>query len=226
MSDFRETYISPMEIKRAGSCINEDCQSTKHPKSIPAPEQPLEKRVFHQATVAAALLLCASALRAGAIPDASNVTDVVLTAITDQSLLDDNLGKLSFVSTLFPEAVLVFGEQKPSHFLLPVNSNDVIHAWTENEPYTSWSSIDRDVVAPEDGEVLGVYHGNNNEKLVEIRGVSGYSWLYGNLEEVYVTIGESVSHGTIIGHVLNDADIVFEVRQNGRSLDPQIWLGK
>lgn len=59
--------------------------------------------------VAAALVLCAVAVRSGEWTDAQ-WTDTVLTAATGDMLLDDQLGKLTFVSSLFPEATLVFGE--------------------------------------------------------------------------------------------------------------------
>ena len=60
-------------------------------------------------SVAAALVICAVAVRSGSLENA-DWSDAVLTAATGDTLLDDQLGKLTFVSSLFPEATLVFGE--------------------------------------------------------------------------------------------------------------------
>ena len=80
--------------------------------------------------VASALVLCTVALRSGAIPAASTMTDAVLAAATGDSLLDDSLGKLSFISAIFPEATLVFGETIQESLAVPVSGGSVVHAWS------------------------------------------------------------------------------------------------
>ncbi len=175
--------------------------------------------------VAAALVLCAVTLRTGAIPPVSNAADAVLTAATDRSLLDDQLGKLSFVSALFPEAVLVFGEQTQP-LTQPVSGGTVVHAWSSAEPYTSWRTGSREVRAAASGEVIGVYHGNGAERLVQVSGEDGLSCLYGNLAEVAVQTGDRVLTGDVLGTLLQGADCVFEVRRDGISVDPARYLGR
>lgn len=175
--------------------------------------------------VAAALVLCAVMLRTGAIPPVSDAADAVLTAATDRSLLDDQLGKLSFVSALFPEAVLVFGEQTQS-LAQPVSGGTVVHAWSEAEPYTSWRTGSRQVCAAASGEVIGVYHANGAERLVQVLGEDGLACLYGNLEEVAVQTGDRVLTGDTLGTLLQGEDCVFEVRRDGISVDPARYLGR
>lgn len=175
--------------------------------------------------VAAALVLCAVALKSGALPGASNAVDAVLTAATDESLLDDHLGKLSFVSTLFPEATLVFGERQDDGLILPVAGGTVVHVWSSSEPYMSWRASTRQVYAAGSGTVMGVYHGEDEERLIHIMGENGLSCLYGNVEEAQVQVGESVSAGDVLGTLLEDCDCVFEVRQDGVSVDPADYLG-
>ena len=177
-------------------------------------------------TMASVLVLCAVTLRSGALPPLSDVTDAVLTAATDDSLLDDQLGKLSFVSTLFPEATLVFGESRRSELSMPVSGGVVVHAWSQAEPYMSWRTDNDRVTAAADGEVIGVYHGNGEERLVQVMGDSGIACLYGNLAEVSVQTGDAVRAGDLLGTLLNGAEAVFEVRRDGMSIDPALFWGQ
>lgn len=173
--------------------------------------------------VAASLVICALALRQGALPGLEGTVDAVMTAVSSDTLLNDKLGKLSFVSSLFPEATLVFGEQR-AELSMPVSGGMVVHAWSEGEPYISWRS-DSDVVkASADGEVIGVYHGNGDERLVQVLGSDGIACLYGNMGEISVQTGDVVQAGEVIGTVMQGADLVLEVRQNGYSVDPALFL--
>ena len=104
-----ETHVSSVRIRRRdhGSV----CQETKSQVEWIEPEKKrIGESFYKNIAVASALVLCAVTLRTGAIPPLNDAADAVLTAATDQSLLDEQLGKLSFVSALFPEATLVFGE--------------------------------------------------------------------------------------------------------------------
>lgn len=181
------------------------------------------ERFLRNLAVASALVLCAVTLRTGAIPPLNDAADVVLTAATDQSLLDDQLGKLSFVSALFPEAVLVFGESN-AELTMPVSGGVVVHAWSEAEPYMSWRTDQTSVTASADGEVIGVYHGNGEERLVQVMGNDGLSCVYGNLREVSVQTGDAVTVGDVIGTLLTGEDFVLEVRRDGKSVDPALYL--
>lgn len=175
--------------------------------------------------VAAALVLCAITLKSGALPAMTQAADTVLNAVTDESLLDDHLGKLSFVSTLFPEATLVFGESREGELILPVSGGTVVHAWSSSEPYMSWRTASRQVYAAGSGTVMGIYHGENEERLIQVMGENGLSCLYGNLQEAQVQVGEQIGAGDMLGTLLPDCDCVFEVRMDGVSIDPADYLG-
>ena len=199
----------------------------KVPQRIEWEEPPNRSRgeaFMKNLAVSGALVLCAVTLRAGAIPPLSQTADVVLTAATDHSLLDDQLGKLSFVSALFPEAVLVFGEQNQEALSLEIDASNVVHAWSPQEPYTVWQAQDELVVSACDGEVIGIYHGNGDERLVQVMSPEGIACLYGNLQHVRVEIGDSVNTGTIIGTLKEGENCVLEVRQDGRSIDPSPYM--
>ena len=226
MPQIRETRVSAMRV-RQGSLSAEPPEA--RPLEVDWKETPRKhraERFVKNLSVAAALVLCAVALRTGAVPALDKTTDAVMTAATDQSLLDEQLGKLSFVSALFPEAVLVFGESATSQLDLPVSAGTVIHAWSEAEPYMSWRTNATSVTASSDGEVIGVYHGNGDERLVQIAGYDGLSCLYGNLDEVLVQTGDAVAAGAVIGMLLPGEDFVFEVRREGRSIDPALFFSR
>ena len=224
MSGYQETQVSPLQVRTGGLAPQSEPES-------PAVEwvEPVKKRrgesLLNNLAVAAALVLCAVTLRTGAVPQLTEGADVVLTAATDDSLLDDDLGKLSFVSALIPEAVLVFG-QNDDALSMPVSGGVVVHAWSEAEPYLSWRTIGTQVTSAADGEVIGVYHGNGDERLVQVMGHDGLSCLYGNLDEVRVQIGDAVSAGDVLGTLLTGAEMVFEVRRDGMSIDPALFLGQ
>ena len=174
--------------------------------------------------VAAALVVCAAALRSGAVPSLTQPADAVLAAVSGDPLLDEQLGKLSFVSALFPEATLVFGEQTEETLVMPVSGAVVAHAWSEAEPYISWNCASGRVVSSLDGEVSGVYHGNDEERIIQVTADNGLSCLYGNIETAAVAAGDAVRAGDVLGTLLPGAECVMEVRRNGFSVDPAVLM--
>lgn len=226
MASIHETQISTLRVK------NRQLTQKETPKAAPEVEwkSPSKRRrgeaFFKNLAVSSALVLCAVTLRTGALPTLSTATDTVMTAATDQSLLNDQLGKLSFVSALFPEAVLVFGESSSAKLSMPVSGGVVVHTWSEAEPYMSWRTSESAVKSSSDGEVIGVYHGNGEEKLVQVLADDGISCLYGNLATVCVQTGDAVTVGDVIGELLTGEDFVFEVRRSGTSIDPALYFAK
>jgi len=223
MSEKNATQVGSMRVRTR----REPQQPSKSPEVIwkEATRRRPGEHLLRNLAVAACMLMCAVALRSGAIPQLSPMTDAVLAAATDDSLLDEQLGRLTFVSTLFPEATLVFGESSSDEMALPVSGGMVVHAWSEAEPWMAWRTQSRTVNAAAPGEVIGVYHGNGDERLVQVLGSDGLSCLYGNLADVAVALGDAVSSGDAIGTLMPGTDAVFEVRRDGMSIDPALFLG-
>ena len=212
---------------RTGSFHTRENRLSQQESAIQWQEPPKRRTGEHlirNLATASALVLCAVALRQGALPGAGTAVDAVMTAVTDNSLLDDSLGRLSFVSSLFPEATLVFGEQTYPTLAWPVSGGTVVHTWTEAEPYTTWRSSARTVTSSIDGEVIGVYHGEGEELLVQVMGDNGLACLYGNLAEVSVSTGDAVQAGDTLGLVMAEADCVMELRRDGISIDPSAMM--
>ncbi len=223
MSEKQQTVVSSLRVKES-RVLKEMSVDPPRIDWQSAGKRPRGQSLLKNLGVAAALVLCAVTLRTGAIPTLSEATDAVLTAATDQSILDDQLGKLSFVSALFPETVLVFGENRVPELALPVSGGVVVHAWSEGEPYMTLRTSAAQVTASFAGEVSGVYHGNGDERLIQVTDEDGVTCLYGNLESAEVTTGDYVNAGEVLGTLLPGEDLVFEVRCNGVSVDPAKYL--
>ena len=220
MAANQETHTSALRLRNSARLSQPEVIRLEPPEKV----NPAENLLKNMA-VAAALVLCAVTLRTGAIPQLTETTDLVLAAATDQSLLDEQLGKLSFVSALFPEAVLVFGEQGED-MSLPVSGGVISHEWSEEEPYMAWQTNQSLVTSAMDGEVMGVYHGNGDERIVQVMSDSGLTCLYGNLASAAVAAGDYVVAGDAIGELLPGEAFVFEVRREGMSVDPARYLGQ
>lgn len=224
MEKSNQTLITPLQIRQKQPIEGIEAHVKDQPDWQTISAKQNRPSLLKNMAVASALVLCAVTLRTGAVPSLSTATDAIMTAATDQSLLDDQLGKLSFVSSMFPEAVLVFGESEAPELSLPVRDGEVIHTWSEAEPYVSLSACNNQVLSAATGEVIGIYHGNGDEKLVQVFSDGGLSCLYGNLENVHVEIGELVPVGQVIGNLLPGEELVFEARMNGYSVDPESFF--
>lgn len=133
---------------------------------------------------------------------------------------DESVGKLSFVNALLPESVQsVWSEKSELSVFAPVGGN-VVHAWSSNEPYLMIESAVTDVRAAADGEVMSIAHGLNEERIVRIRHDDDSETLYGNLETCLVEVGDRVYAGDVFAHLLEGSPLAFELRLDGRSIDP------
>lgn len=218
-----ETKQTELRVRPRRVEIRRSSQAATEMEWIETPKKRWQDRLLPNLAVASALMLSAVALRTGAIPQLQEGVKVVMTAATDDSLLGEDLGKLSFVSAIFPEAALVFGETA-TRLSMPVTAEEVVHAWSEAEPFISWDTEVEEVTAAAAGEVIGVYHGNDEERLVQVLSSDGLSCLYGNLAQVHVRTGDAVHAGDTLGTLLDGKPCVFEVRQDGKSVNPAVMM--
>lgn len=218
-----ETKQTELRVRPRRVEIRRNSQNAPEMEWIETPKKRWQERLLPNLAVASALMLSAVALRTGAIPPLQEGVKAVMTAATDDSLLGEDLGKLSFVSAIFPEAALVFGETT-ARLSMPVTADEVVHAWSEAEPFISWDTEVEEVTAAADGEVIGVYHGNDEERLVQVLSSDGVSCLYGNLAQVHVQTGDAVHAGETLGTLLSGKPCVFEVRQDGKSVNPAVMM--
>ncbi len=134
---------------------------------------------------------------------------------------DESLGKLSFVSNLLPNSVQgVWNEQETVTVLAPMGG-DVVHAWSQAEPYLELQGTVTDVRAAANGEIMSIAHGLDEEVIVRLRHDDNTETLYGNLAACYMDVGDYVFEGDIIAVVQQGKPLAFELRRDGRSIDPQ-----
>ena len=150
----------------------------------------------------------------------------VLTAV--QEMIDANwdssLGKISFVSNLLPESMAVFFETDLHTELTAPCFGQVLHPWSEQEPYLGYSAENGGVYAVSAGQVMSVAHGLDEEKVVRVRHENGLESLYYNLGSVSVREGDEVTAQTCLGTALAGQQALVEVRRAGRAINPTAML--
>ncbi len=106
--------------------------------------------------------------------------------------------------------------------LLPPGSED------EKNPGRTYQTLGgAQVIAPADGKVLyaGPYHKQGQVLILEI--TTGYDIVLAGLGSVTVRLGDELLAGEPVGIMPadnTDTRLYFELRQNGKGLDPEPWL--
>ena len=106
--------------------------------------------------------------------------------------------------------------------LLPAGSGD-----EKNPGRTCQTLAGAQVIAPSDGKVLyaGPYHKQGQVLILEI--TTGYDIVLAGLGSVTVRLGDELLAGEPVGIMPADSSdirLYFELRQNGKGLDPEPWL--
>ena len=191
---------------------------------IPTKKKRPSQRLFANIVTAAAILLCVTVVNASNHEKVQSVFQTIQSSVNLN--LDEALGKLSFVSNLLPESALVFWNDSASTTITAPVEGDIIHVFTSAEPYISMKSAVSQVRCVQDGEVMSIAHGNDDETIVRIRHNDNLESIYGNLKTVWVSEGEGVFQEDLIGEVLEGKELVFELRRDGRSIDPTYSMVK
>ncbi|MEG0743017.1 MAG: M23 family metallopeptidase, partial [Clostridia bacterium] len=89
------------------------------------------------------------------------------------------------------------------------------------EPYLELQSAVTDVRVAADGEVMSIAHGMGEERIVRVRHDDETESIYGNLLVCYAEVGDRVYAGDIIARVPDDVPLAFELRRDGRSINPE-----
>jgi len=134
---------------------------------------------------------------------------------------DENVGRLSFVSDLLPAEIRAVWSEVPAVQVMAPITGETLHAWSEQEPYLELQGAVSDVRAAAAGEVMSIAHGLEEERIVRIRHADDSETLYGNLETCFVEVGDWVETGEIFAALIPGEPLAFELRVDGRSIDPQ-----
>lgn len=173
--------------------------------------------------VAVALVVCAVLLRGGEMSAMTVASDAVLDAMSDDTLLDEHLGKLSFVSSIFPETALVFGEQPEA--VLTLSGSVVRHGWREDEPYLAWQAGKGAYASPVSGSVADIRRDPDGTWSVVVdRMGDDACCVFGGLASLTVCEGDAVAAGAPLGEPAGDGLLTMEIRREGRSVWPDDWV--
>lgn len=177
------------------------------------------ERLSRNLALSGMLVLTIVAVRNAQLPSGETVLTGVQNII-DQSW-GDGLGKISFVSRFFPESMAVFFEGDAAGLLTAPCSGSLSHAWNAGEPYLGYESAgDGRIYAPLSGQVMSLAHGNDEEKIVRIRGQDGLEVICYALREIYVREGDQVTEKSCIGCGDARGQVLIEVKRNGLPIDP------
>jgi len=161
-------------------------------------------QIAHQAADFATLVARVEALR----KQASGAAEASIVTVTAQR--SGSVGNLAKGSLLEPVAGT----------LLRAGLED------EKNPGLTYQSLPgAQVIAPADGKVLyaGPYHMQGQVLIMEI--TTGYDIVLAGLGSVTVRLGDELLAGEPVGVMPADGPrLYFELRQNGKSLDPDPWL--
>ena len=164
------------------------------------------------------LLLVAVAVKNAELPQSQSVFSALEDSLNTE--WDESVGKLSFVDSLLPAEVQQVWRQEESVTVFEPVQGNVVHAWSRQEPYLELSCNTTDVRAAADGEIMSIAHGMDEERIVRIRHEGGLETLYGNLASCAHEVGDRVYAGDAFATVLEGAPLAFELRRDGRSIDP------
>ncbi len=181
----------------------------------------LAERLLRDCALCTAAVLCVLAVGNINQPWARSVSSTVRSAVTMD--LDESLGRLQFVRNILPESALVFwnvGQELPK-YQQPATGR-VVHTWKQSEPWLQYACEAQSVVAADAGEVMAITQSDDQAYMVRIRHADGMETLYGDLAACIVREGEGLQAGQVIGTV--DSSLFFEVRRDGKSLNPSGYL--
>lgn len=175
-------------------------------------------RLIRNIAVAACLLLLVVAVRSVREEPLQSVFSSLQKSVSLE--WDESLGRLSFVNNLLPQDVRTVWSQQTDATLLTPLQGQVVHAWSQQEPYLGITGAVSEVRAAMDGEVMSVAHGPDEELILRVRHENGLETLYGNLSHCFVEEGDAVYAGDVIASLPQDTSLAFDLRREGRSVDP------
>ncbi len=220
----RQTQVKNMKVKSEPSLLSDRVETgatlTEYPKEAGWGKRLLQTdKLIRNLAVVGGLLLTLVAVKNAGTPQ----TQSVFSALQDSVNMewDESLGKLSFVNGFLPEGIqAVWNEQENVSVLAPV-VGETVHAWSQQEPYIEVQSAVADVRAVADGEIMSIAHGLDEERIIRVRHDDDTESIYGNLLVCYAEEGDRVYAGDIIARVLDGKPLAFELRKDGRSINPE-----
>lgn len=175
-------------------------------------------KLIRNLAVVGGLVLTVVAVKNASVPQAQSVFSAIQASAGME--WDESLGKLSFVGGFLPEGLQAVWSEKHDITVFAPVKGETVHAWSAQEPYVTFMSEVLDVRAVADGEVMSIAHGLDEERIVRVRHDDETESVYGNLETCYAEVGDRVYAGDVFAKVLSGQPLAFELRKDGRSINP------
>ena len=219
-----QTRVTNIKLRTKQEVEKKEKRESVQPVELPREENRWAVRFLHadllvrNLAVVGVLLLTVIALRTSPSTQAQSV----FSALQESAGMewDESVGKLSFVNSLLPEALQEVWNPQPDFMVCAPLSGETLHVWTKQEPYITVLGRTDEIRAAADGEVMSIAHGLNEELIVRVRHLDDTEAVYGNLAVSHVDEGQQVYAGDMIGTLLSEQPLAFELRLNGRSVDP------
>ena len=182
-----------------------------------------------QIAVCSGVILLALALKAVDTPKTQAVSATVEQAITTETNLDQNLGRLQFVQNMFSESVAVFWQQKAPETLQSPFNGRVNARYSITSPGIEITGRAADVFACYDGKVTAVDEDDEGNVAVMIEHTGGLATVYGRLSQADVKINDKVKKGDRIGGAQEIGEgyaMFLQVRLDDLGVDPLPYFQK
>lgn len=177
------------------------------------------ERLLRNTAVACALLLGILAVKNVDTPWSRAAIEGIESALTMRIDPDSTLSSLGFVKNIMPESSLVFFNISGST-PAQVVTGDVAHAFSEAQPWTTYScGDDAEVRSAMAGTVSAVTELDSGDWCVLIDHGEGLETMYAYMEKPDVESGDSVARGARLGEVRGDT-LYYEMRRDGSSVEP------
>jgi len=186
------------------------------------PKKSAAERLLRNLSLSGMLLLAIVALRNHQLPSGQTIMTAINHTVTSD--WSEDLGKISFVSSIIPESIAVFFSSPSDLPLVAPCYGEINHPWSRNEPFIAYQASDSQVFAMASGQVMSLAHGADEERIVRIRHDQGLETIYYHLKNVYVREGDHVTASSVIGECIPALNPMIEVHRDGLSIDPSALL--
>lgn len=180
----------------------------------------LSDRLTRNFLSAALLVVCIYAIKTAQVPD-GDVLETAAKSITELPW-EENLGRIQYVTHMFPETQSVFWSNINKADYRIQAGTQIMHAWTEDEPYISIRT-DRGIICSlTDGTVRDITYCHDNTITVTVLHDSNFTSTYYCLAACSVSEGDVIYAGNQLGIALQGTEIPIELRQDGLPSVPNL----
>ena len=177
-------------------------------------------RLLRNTAISCGVLISVMALSTLGTPWSEKTLEAARTAMTMRVDVTGALAKTAFVREIFPETALVFWNLGEEDLYLRPVAGEVLHAWSEEEPYLEFdATAGEPVYAAANGKVGSVQLGADGQIILCVAHADGSETRYAYLAETTLCEGDAVYSGDMLGTAAGGF-VYFEMRKDSQRVDP------